>query len=211
MYAASFVGTLRRVDAILDRALALQSYRDEPSALAIADEAISVVDDLGEQASVVLPNADLDGHRRRPGDDAVEAILRDRFEDGFDHRPADTAVDDAREAGRVQVVDDSVLVPISGDQPGIRNWWLLVGLAIDWLDDLADGFARTHGRASLNGSDTVETAYWAVVDRLAALREALSRARTIGRYVVRSLQRGGAGFASAISTIATAITEGSDA
>lgn len=206
MYASSFVGALRRVDESLNSALSLQTFEDERSALAIADEAASILDDIGELASVALPKAGNEGLSRRSGDEAVAVILRTQFEEGVGRLPNGETVDTAIDAGRINRVEESVIVPISAEMPGIRNWWLLVGLAIEWLDDIHEGFVRTYQRAVVNGSETVETAYWTVVDRLEALQEALSFTRMISQYVYRSLRRGRVTDTTDLSNYATAIT-----
>lgn len=207
MYAGSLVGSLRRVDKILDEALTITSFRNDSSALWLADEAISVIDDLGEQTSVALPRAGIDGHDRKPSDEAVEKILTVQFDEGIGAPPNDAVLESAVDAGRVDRVNETVLVPIGDEMPGIRNWWVLVDLAIDWLDEIHAGFVRMYQRGKRTGSPIVETAYWSVVDRLRALQDALSQARTIGRYVNRSVQRSHPERVTAVSNFVTTLAE----
>ena len=211
MYAASFVGTLRRVDSILDRALSLQSFRAEPLALDIADEALLLVDELGELTSATLPNAGLDGHEPAAGDDAIESILATRFAEGLDTELDPDLIDAARESDRIDVVNETAFVPLDGSMPRARNVWLLVDAVLGWLDGIRAGFSRTHQRASVNGSDTVETAYWTVLDGLEALEEVFEGVKAFSRYVEKALDRHRTNLVSAVADITTTMTEDVDA
>lgn len=208
MYAASFVLALSRIEDILDRALAIETFQHSESALRIADDAVNAVEDVGELSSVALPHVNAESMDRTPGDDAVRKILTGRLESGLDAEIDDDDLKHAREAGRITEVGGQVIVPVGAEMPALRNWWLLVDLLRPWLERVRDGFRRVHRRAQTDGTDLVETVFWTVAERLTALEEALSTALVVGRYTQQVTRQGAAALLDGVEALATAVAGG---
>lgn len=211
MYASSFVLAIDRIEATLERALALETFREATPAHHVAADAIDVIEDVGELSSVALPNVSLEALERTPGDDAIETILTDRLEEGIDVSIDEAVVSRARETGRIIEADGRVIVPVGNQMPALRNWWLLAELLSERIDRILDGFRRVHQRASVDASDRIETVFWTVRERLEALADAFSSALVVGQYTRRSTQQGASTLLSGVSTITTAVTGGGDA
>lgn len=182
MYASSFVGSLARMSELLDRTLDIKSYAQDRRALPLADEVLRVADDLCELIIVALEYVGPDGHALADGDSAVRTILEARLDRGFSADLDEETIIPALEADRVDRIDGTVIVPISGEMPEIRNWWVTVGFLLERLEDIRSGFSVSHRRAAADGSRPVETAYWTVLTRIDALTEVLEEARAYGRY-----------------------------
>lgn len=207
MFAVSFVETLRTVEVSLERALALDTYRRTELVEQIRERAVSAIDDVGELSSVAVTNVELAGYERWEADDAVESIVRTRIEEGIDaDLPADS-IDRALAANRVVEEGGAILVPLADETRWVRNWWLLAGIVSERLADLIDGYRRVYRRASIDGSEAVETAFWTLLERLLALRETFDQALTLGRFVHRSTRQGTFDLLEGVGQVATAITE----
>lgn len=207
MYAVSFVETLRAVETSLERALSLDTYRRTERAGRIRERAVSAIDDIGELSTVAVTNVELAGYERWEADDAVESIVRTRIEEGVDAElPADS-IDRALAADRVVEVDGAILVPLTDETRWVRNWWLLAAALSEWLADLIEGYRRVYRRASIDGSEAVETAFWTLLERLLALRGTFEQGLTIGRFVHGSTRQGTFELLEGVGQIATAITE----
>jgi len=211
MYATSFVLTLDRVEEVLDRALAIETFRNPGPALRIAANAVDAVEDIGELSSVALPRVSPESMERTAGDEAVRTILADRLESGLGSEIDDDVLEHAREADRVTEVDGRVIVPVGVEMPALRNWWLLADLLGSRLERVRDGFRRVHRRARVDGTDLVETMFWTVAERLAALEDALSSALVVGRYTRRMSNQGAATLLGGVETLATAVAGGDSA
>ena len=211
MYASSFILTLERVNERLERALALETFRPRGPVLRIVDDVTVAIDDVGELTAVALRNPHTDVASRTDADDAVIEILESRIDHGFDTELPAEARETSRAVERVVEVDDEILVPVGRDPSGVRNWWLLAGYLIDWLDELIDGFRRLHRRTQVSGTGRVETAVWTAAERLAALYDAIDQARVYGSYVTRSIRREATDLVEGIGRLTTAITGGDNA
>lgn len=211
MYAVSFIATLHRVETALERALELRAYDRSERPVRIADDAAVAIDDVGELSSVALSNVRIEAYESLEGDDVVSRMLSERIEDGAAVKPDESTLSTAREAGRIEEVGDAVLVPVDDGVPGSRNWWLLAGLLADWLEDLTDGFRRVHRRTRLNAPEHVETAFWTISERMETLLESITRARTLGRYTIRSVRNGATGLIDGAGGIAATLAGGDDA
>lgn len=211
MYATSFVLTLDRVEEVLDRALAIETFRNPGPALRIAANAVDAVEDIGELSSVALPRVSAESMERTAGDEAVRTILADRLESGLGSEIDDDVLEHAREADRVTEVDGRVIVPVGVEMPALRNWWLLADLLCSRLERVRDGFRRVHRRARVDGTELVETMFWTVAERLAALEDALSSALVVGRYTRRMSNQGAATLLGGVETLATAVAGGDSA
>ncbi|WP_255681516.1 ATP-binding protein [Natrinema sp. SYSU A 869] len=208
MYASSFILTLGRIDATLDRALDLETFARIGRAVRIADDAIAAIEDVGELASVALSQVTLSGLERTPGDDAITEIVWARFDGGFDADLATDTVDRARDAGRIDEIADDVLVPVGESMPDVRNWWVLAGVLTDRLEALVDGFSRVHERAAIDAPDRIETVFWTVAERLAALADAIADALVIGQFTRRSVRQGSFQLLEGAGRLATAVAGG---
>lgn len=211
MYASSFILTLGRLDVMLDRALDLETFARTGRAVRIADDAIAAIEDVGELASVALSQVCLSGLERTPGDDAIAKIVRARLEGGFDADLATDAVDRARDAGRIDEIADDVLVPVGEPMPGVRNWWVLAGVLTDCLEALVNGFRRVHERTVIDAPARVETAFWTVTERLAALTDAIADALVVGQFTRRSVRQGSFQLLEGAGRLATAVAGGENA
>lgn len=205
MYASSFIETLRGVQAALESALSLETYRRTEAALRIRDDAVAAIDDVSELSTVALKNVDLAGYERNPGDGAIEEIVRIRIADGFDADLPEGVVERARDADRIVEREGTVFVPLVDDVRWIRNWWLLADVLSDWLDELIDGYRRVYRRVTVDAGALVETAFWTLLERLRAFRDALSSALAIGRYVLTSTRKGSPGLIDGLGRIAATI------
>jgi len=211
MYASSFVLALDRIETTLEQALAIETFQEPNPALRIATDAIDAIEDIGELSSVALPNVAIEALEQTDGDDAIRAILTDRLETGFAAALDEDVIARARETGRVTETGGCVIVPVGKQMPALRNWWLLAELLSERLEDVLSGFRRVHQRASVDGSDRVETVFWTVRERLGALADAFSSALVVGRYTKRSARQGTSALITGVATIATAVTGGGDA
>ena len=211
MYASSFILTLERVTEGLEQALALEAFRPREPVLRIVDDVIVAIDDVGELTTVALRNPPTDVATRIDGDDAVIEILESRIDHGFDAELPAEARDVSRAVERVVEVDGEIFVPVGRDPSGVRNWWLLTDFLIDWLDELIDGFRRVHRRTQVSAAERVETAVWTAAERLAALCDAIDRARAYGSYVTQSIRRETADLVEGIGRLTTTITGGDNA
>ena len=211
MHASSFVVACDRIETILERALALETFQQSARVYRIADRAIATIDDLGEIATVALPNVTADCFERTRGDDAIRDILTERFNDGVGTSLNDTSVASARDSGRIDETNGHVIVPIEKTMPTLRNWWVLADLLYARLEQLREGFQRVHRRAAIDASAKTETAFWMVRERVAALADALSSALVVGRYTRRSAQQGASSLLEGVETIVTAVTGDTDA
>lgn len=211
MYATSFVLTLDRIEETLGRALAIETFRHSGPAHRIASDATDAVEDIGELSSVALPRVSTESMERTAGDDAVRTILADRLESGIGSEINEDVLDRAREADRITEVDGWVIVPVGAGMPALRNWWLLADLLRSRLERVRDGFRRVHRRARIDGPDLVETMFWTVAERLAALEDALSSALVVGRYTRRVSHQGAGTLLGGVETLATAVTGGDSA
>lgn len=211
MYAASFVLALDRIEESLDRALAIETFQCPGPALQIAGNTVNAIEDVGELSSVALPRVSAESMDRTPGDDAVRMILADRLESGLDAKIDDDMLDRARERDRITEVDGRVIVPVGAEMPALRNWWLLADLLCSRLDRVRDGFRRVHRRACVDGPDLIETVFWTIAERLAALKDALSAALVVGRYTRRVACQSSATLLGGIETLVTAVAGGDHA
>ena len=211
MHASSFVVACDRIEKILERALALETFQQSARVYRIADRAIATIDDLGEIATVALPNVTADCFERTRGDDAIRDILTERFNDGMGTSLDDASVASARDSGRIDETNGHVIVPIEKTMPTLRNWWVLADLLYARLEQLREGFQRVHRRAAIDASAKTETAFWMVRERVAALADALSSALVVGRYTRRSAQQGASSLLEGVETIVTAVTGDIDA
>lgn len=211
MYATSFVLTLDRIEETLDRALAIETFRHSGPALQIARDAVDAIEDVGELSSVALPRVSAESMEQTAGDGAVRTILANRIESGLNSKIDDDVLDRAREAGRITEVDDRVIVPVGREMPALRNWWLLADLLCSRLEHVRDGFRRVHRRARIDGPDLVETMFWTVAERLAALEDALSSALVVGQYTRRVTSQGASTLLGGIEMLATAVAGGDSA
>ncbi|OYR89221.1 hypothetical protein DJ71_04555, partial [Halorubrum sp. E3] len=140
-------------------------------------------------------------------DDTVESVIAARIAGRDDPDLAVEDIDRAVSADRLVEEAGTVLVPLTEGSGAIRNWWLLADALRDWLADLIDDARRLHRRASVDGSDLVETAFWTLLDRLVALRELLDEALTMGEFVYRSTRRETFELLTDVGRIAGTITE----
>jgi len=208
MYASSFIETLRSVDDALERALSIETYSRTESVRRIRSQAVAAIDDVAELSTVAVTNVDLDGYERRDTDDAVESIVRSRIINGSGAEPPADSVDRALESDRViEEETGTILVPLTDEPRWLRNWWLLAAELSDWLTEMIDGYRRIYRRASIDGSDTVEVAFWTLLERLLALQELFERGLTLGRFVFRSTQRETFDLLEDVGQIATSMTE----
>ncbi|WP_408960453.1 hypothetical protein [Natrinema sp. 74] len=208
MYAASFIETLRAVDDALERALSLETYSRTETVRRIRAQAVAAIDDVAELSTVAVTNVELAGYERRDADDAVESIVRARIADGDDAEPPAESVDRALGAGRiVEVEPGTIRVPLTDKSRWLRNWWLLAAELSEWLAELIDGYRRIHRRASIDGSDAVETAFWTLLERLLALRDLFEQGLTIGRFVYRTTRRETFDLLEDVGRIAMSMTE----
>ena len=210
MYASSFILTLDRIHGMLERLLSLETFHRR-SVAEIVNEAVLAIEDVGELATVALRNARIDAYDDVDGDDAITEIIAVRIDEGFDAELPESARDEARAAGRVTEIGDTVFVPVDRNPAGARNWWLLTEPLLERLGELIDGFRRVHRRSRVDASDRIDTAIWTVAERLAALRDAIEQARTRGAYTARSVRRETASLDEAVVRFATAITGGDNA
>lgn len=211
MYATSFVLALGRIEDILDRALAIETFRHSESALRIADDAVDVIEDVGELSSVALAHVNAESMARTPGDDAIRKILTAWLESGLDTAIDDDDLKQAREAGRITEANGQVIVPVGAEMPALRNWWLLADLLRPRLKRVRDGFRRVHRRAQTDGTELVETMFWTVAERLTALEDALSTALTVGQYTRLVTRQDAAALLGGVEALATAVTGGNRA
>ena len=207
MYASSLIEAFKTVERAIDRALSLDTYRQTTRVCRIRSEAVAAIDDIAELSTVAVADVELSGYERWATDDIVESIVEARIADRDAPDLSGEEVDRAVSAGRIVEKGETIFVLLSEDSGSVRNWWLLAGELCDWLADLIDDARRLHHRASVDGSELVETAFWTLLDRLVALRELLDETLTMGEFVYRSTRQETFKMLTDIGRIAGTITE----
>lgn len=190
MYASSVIGSIERIESVLEQLHSLSTYDRDTPFRSLVSAAFATTEEVGSLLEVLIPVVSVDGFTTDSGDDPVASLLSARIDEGIETELDPAAIEAAREADRIEVVDGTVIVPLGRRMPGVRNWWLLTGLLADWLGDLVDGYERVKRRAESGASATTVGAIASVVAMLSDLRSTLSRCRSLGRYLVTSTDHG---------------------
>ncbi|WP_132056879.1 hypothetical protein [Halorussus amylolyticus] len=178
MYAMSFVGTVRSVEA---RFTALRRHRrldDERPIRRCVERALADLADLVELVVVAFPVPPLSRPRSADDDEAVESVLRRTYEreDPMARDEADPAVR-ALDGGRLETVAGTLLVPLPSAGPAAANWYVLY----PWLGDRLDAIRQTCGRLA----GRIDAQGWpAFADALLGLREVVTDLRSVVGHAV---------------------------
>jgi hypothetical protein len=207
MYASSFIEAFNTVDDAIERALALETYRQTERVRRLRSTAVAAIDDVTELATVAVTGVELSGFEPWETDNTVAPILSARIADRDDPDLSAEKLEEAASAGRLVEEAETILIPVTEASGAIRNWWLLADALCDWLADLIHDARRLHRRASVGESELVETAFWTLLDRLVGLRELLDEALTMGEFVYRSTRQETFELLTGIGRMAGTLTE----
>ena len=126
------------------------------------------------------------GQQSSDEDGLVRRLIERSYEQGplTVDRLAPETVDRVAVADRLATVDSWVIVPLSATTPYAHNWWPVVAVLLDRLDEIVAGFRRLARRATTESAGGPFAAGCEViVDMLETLLAVVRRADANSRYV----------------------------
>lgn len=184
MYARSLLGGLDHVDDRLESLLSLRSLCGHDRVLRLAGDVIAVLRELGEQLVTAAPFPHRD--EQTAVDDGIAALLRTRW-----NQTAGSATDEVDETARSLAAGDRVrregetdVVPLGADGPQARNWWPVLEVMADAVEELladADSLVARSRASGCNGP--VPGACRSIRRMLASLRDVCLRAVAERQFV----------------------------
>jgi hypothetical protein len=206
--AASFVG---EVGTAVDGATAVRRSRCRQDSLAVWTETLNTLDalsDLVVRLGVAVPLPVLDRSPRDRDEAAVETILTELSEQSA-LRPRDVGeeLDTAIAADRAAVVDNHVVVPLSGGGRAAANWYTLFSWMAERLGSARELAHRAASRLKPFGMSNAATAWDGIAAIAADLRQLLGNVLAVTTWVnppdavdpeVRETQRMAAGLVRSV-------------
>lgn len=164
---------LRTLEGVRDRMIEWTSFPESPVVWTEIQKFDRTLRALGDLLADSLPFPVPEETADQAVDAAVERVVVALIEDA--DSPAD-AVETARRADRVDGHSGALKVPLSTVGPAVGNWFVVLRVVSERLDNIASGVKRVAGRGELNGRTATAATLTDVSD---ALRDTAATVRNL--------------------------------